>query len=73
MCTLGYFFAKKMRRGVLHGLIVGLIFAVLMAILHMIVIVPFVMENVGFVYRLDTLVSYLIVIVVGMMVGVSRR
>ena len=72
MCTLGYFWVPKMKGGLGHGVFVGLVFLVLMAILHLIVIVPFVAESLGFVYRWDTLVSYLIVLVISIIVSVSK-
>lgn len=72
VCTLSYFWVRRMRGGFLHGLAVSLIFLVLMAILHLIVVVPFVTESLGFIYRWDTLVSYFLVLVIGVIVGISK-
>jgi len=72
MCTLGYFWVPRIRGGLSHGIFVGLVFLVLMAILHLIVIVPFVVESMYFMYRIDTLVSFLLVMIISIIVGVSK-
>jgi len=72
VCTLGYFWVPRMRGGFTDGFVLGLIFLVLMAILHLIVVVPFVAESMFFMYRIDTLVSFLFVLVISIIVGVSK-
>jgi len=73
MCVQGYFWVPKMRGGLGQGVFVGLVFLVLMAILHLIVIVPFIIESMNFMYRIDTLVSFLLVIIISIIVGVGKR
>jgi len=72
MCVQGYFWVPKMRGGLAHGVFIGLVFLILMAILHLIVIVPFVAESMHFMYRIDTLVSFLFVLIISIIVGVSK-
>jgi hypothetical protein len=73
MCFLGYFFTRRTKGGFLQGVSVALTFLVLFIVLHLIIIVPFITENINFIWRIDTLISYIVVLVIGILVGLSRR
>jgi Na+(H+)/acetate symporter ActP len=73
LCILGYFWVPKMKGGFVHGLVTGLIFLVLIVILHLVVVVPFVAESMFFIYRVDTLVSFLFIILISILVGLAKN
>jgi len=71
--ALSYFWSKDMNSGFTHGIILGLVFIIVIILFDIFLTIPLMINNLNYLYRIDRIISYFLIIILSSLIGLIRN